>query len=199
MKILFRRYLRFKFANSLFTGLVGGSVFTIYGSLSPSVFSLGGIALALGLMAMALVYRRLMTVGRFRAVSLAAEGVMLALIVYYLALTASPMTGFVVYAGYQLSFMAGGYLVRAETHFARSVRLMGWIDVAKQQGYLAGLALSYLFYRSLESAGITAAAAQVYRLHWLLLGLEILVILLLWTAFGRGRAPASKTGSDLRS
>lgn len=183
MKLRFHPYTRYKFWNSLFTGMVGGSVFTIYGSLSPSTFSIGGIVLALGLMGMAYLYHRLMTLERFFLFSLAAEGIMLLMIGYFLLFHTHQFTALVVYGAYQLSFMAGGYLARAETHFARKARIMGWIDIAKQQGYLAGLLLSYCFYKILEHFGIAEASMQVYALHFLLLPLELVIVMYLLMAF----------------
>ncbi|MDD2951288.1 MAG: hypothetical protein PHU29_10925 [Sulfuricurvum sp.] len=183
MKLLFRPYIRYKFLNSLFTGMVGGSVFTIYGSLSPSTFSAGGIFLALGLMGMAYVYHHLMQLERFFALSLAAEIIMLGMIGYFLVFPKYQLTALIVYGAYQLSFVFGGYLVRAETHFARKARIMGWIDIAKQQGYLAGLLLSYGFYKLLEHYGLSDAKVQVYGLHILLFPLEIAIIMLLFGAF----------------
>ncbi|WP_295053078.1 hypothetical protein [Sulfuricurvum sp.] len=187
MKLSFRPYIRYKFLNSLFTGMVGGSVFTIYGSLSPSTFSIGGVVLALGLMGMAYVYHYLMTLERFFAVSLAAEAVMLLMIGFFLVFSEYQTTALVIYGAYQLSFVFGGYLVRAETHFARKTRIMGWIDIAKQQGYLGGLLLSYLFYKVLESYNIVSSSAQVYWLHVGLLPLELLIMALLIMAFKTAR------------
>lgn len=183
MKLLFHPYLRYKFFNSLFTGAVGGSVFTVYGSLNPSTFSIGGILLALGLMGMAYFYHYFMKLEHFFRFSLAAEVIMLVMIIYFLAFPAQILTALIVYAAYQLSFIFGGYLVRAETHFAKHARIMGWIDVVKQQGYLAGLLLSYVFYKSLEFYGITQAMMQVYWLHLFLLPLEIIIIVLLRRGF----------------
>lgn len=183
MKLLFRPYLRYKFFNSLFTGAVGGSVFTIYGSLSPSTFSVGGIVLALGLMGMAYWYHRLMTLGHFYFFSLAAEIMMLLMVGFFLFFSEYQTTALVVYGAYQLSFIVGGYLIRAETVFGRKARILGWIDIAKQQGYLAGLLLSWLFYKGLEYYGITSAASQVYGLHLILLPLELLIIMVLLGAF----------------
>jgi len=183
MKLYFHPYLRYKFFNSLFTGAVGGSVFTVYGSLSPSTFSIGGILLAFGLMGMAYFYHYFMKIEHFFRFSLAAELVMFVMIVYFLAFPAHILTALIVYGAYQLSFMFGGYLVRAETHFARHARIMGWIDVSKQQGYLAGLLLSYGFYKGIEFYGVTQAITQVYWLHTLLLPLEIVIIALLRRGF----------------
>jgi len=183
MKIFFHPYLRYKFFNSLFTGAVGGSVFTVYGSLTPSTFSIGGILLALGLMGMAYFYHYFMKIEHFFRFSLAAELIMLLMLVYFLAFPSHILTALIVYGAYQLSFMFGGYLVRAETHFARHARIMGWIDVVKQQGYLAGLLLSYIFYKLVEYYGINDAHTQVYYLHFPLFLIEILVIVLLVRGF----------------
>lgn len=183
MKLFFRPYLRYKFFNSLFTGVVGGSVFTIYGALSPITFSIGGIILALGMMGMAYVYHHLMRLDYFFRFSLLAEIIMLIMIGYFLLFALHPQTALIIYGAYQLSFMLGGYLVRAETHFAKHARMMGWIDVVKQQGYLAGLLFSYAFYKLLEHYEITKASLQVYDLHFILLPLELIIIVSLLRAF----------------
>lgn len=139
--------------------------------------------LALGLMGMAYVYHHLMRLERFFILSLAAEIIMLGMIGYFLVFPKYQLTALIVYGAYQLSFVFGGYLVRAETHFARKARIMGWIDIAKQQGYLAGLLLSYGFYKLLEHYGFSDAKMQVYGLHILLFPLEITIIMLLFGAF----------------
>jgi hypothetical protein len=187
MKLLFHPYLRYKFLNSLFTGIAGGSVFTIYGSLSPSTFSAGGIVLALGLMGMAYVYHHLMTLKRFFILSFAAEAVMLLMIGYFLLFPKYQITALIVYGAYQLSFIFGGYLVRAETHFARKARIMGWIDIAKQQGYLGGLLVSYGFYKVLEANNIVCPADQVYWLHTALFPIELIIIVFLVRSFVSGK------------
>lgn len=183
MHIFFRPYIRYKFLNSLFTGVVGGSVFTIYGSLSPSTFSFGGILLALGLLLMAYLYHRLMNLTSFFLFSMMAELIMLLMIGYFLLFSHHILTALIIYGAYQLSYVFGGYLVRAETHFAKKPKIMGWIDVAKQQGYLTGLALSYGFYKELDYYGITHASEQVYYLHFPLFFLEISVIYMLIRGF----------------
>ena len=187
MKLYFHSYLRYKFFNALFTGMVGGSVFTIYASLPPSTFSVGGIVLALGMMALAYVYHRLMTLEYFFRFTLASELIMLVMVGYFLLFASNLTTALIVYVAYQFSFIFGGYLVRAETHFARHSRVMGWIDIAKQQGSLTGLALSYGFYKILEHFGITQSSVQVYDLHFGLLGLEILIIVCLIYSFRKNR------------
>lgn len=186
MKLSFHSYLQYKFLNALFTGMVGGSVFTIYATLSPSTFSIGGILLALGMMGMAYLYHRLMNIYAFFRFTLASEVIMLLMVGYYLLFSTHIMSALIIYIAYQFSFVFGGYLVRAETHFARHSRVMGWIDVAKQQGSLAGLALSYGFYKLIEHYGITKATEQVYDLHFVLFALEGMIIVALLRAF-RGK------------
>lgn len=187
MTLLYRSYLRYKFFNALFSGIVGGSVFTIYSSLAPSTFSIGGIILALGMMGMATLYHRLMRLEHFFRFTLLSELIMLVMVGYFLVFASGSTTALIVYASYQLSFILGGYLARAETHFARKSHIMGWMDIAKQQGYLGGLALSYGFYQLLEYEGIVDAAQQVYRLHYLLIVIEVIIIAALLRAFRENR------------
>ena len=60
------------------------------------------------------------------------------------------------------------------------------LDVAKQTGYLLGMAVAWGLYTGLERlAGVTSEAAQVVSLHWLLIGVEVSVLFALWQAFNR--------------
>ncbi len=193
MKIVPRRYIRYKGVNSFFTGLVGGAVFTMFSVLEPSVFSLGGIALAIGMLAVARYYEKILNMRTFYKISLLVELVMLALVVWYLAMPYGYSTALLVYAGYQFTFMFGSYLVRAETILLNRKKILSWLDMAKQAGYLAGMLVSWLFYKSLELFWqIKDHKEQVYDLHWLLLVTEISIIFLLVGSFEkvRKRAPA---------
>ena len=134
-------------------------------------------------MGLAYGYHRLMKLEYFRNFSLAAEIVMLFMVGLFILFPAYQTTALIVYGAYQLSFMLGGYLMRAETHFAKHARIMGWIDIVKQQGYLAGLTLSYGFYKLLEYYQISDAHTQVYYLHFPLFILEIIVIAFLLKGF----------------
>ena len=187
MKFSFRPYLRYKFLNALFSGVVGGSVFTVYTTLSPITFSVGGIVLAFGMMGIALFYHRLMKLTYFFTYTLMSEVIMLLMVAYYLLFSSHPLTALVVYAAYQLSFVLGGYLARAETYFARRSHIMGWFDISKQQGYIAGLTFSYGFYKVLEHYGITKATEQVYHLHFVLFALECMIIVALLLSFKKTR------------
>ncbi len=186
MKILPRNYIRYKGVNSFFTGLTVGAVFTIYAALDPSIFSVGGIALALGMLAIAKFYEKILNMRSFFKISLFVEAVMLLLVVWYLLSPYGFATALLVYAGYQLTFMFGAYLVRAETILLNRKKILSWLDMAKQAGYLAGMLLSWLFYKTLQLIfGITDHSQQVYLLHWLLLITEISIIALLLRSFER--------------
>ncbi len=66
----FRPYVWYKLLNSLFFGLSTGSVFILYAPLKPSIYSLGGIVLALGLLVVAKWYERMMNRRVFFAIAL---------------------------------------------------------------------------------------------------------------------------------
>ena len=193
MKILPRNYIRYKGVNSFFMGLTVGAIFTIYAVLDPSIFSLGGIVLAVGMLVVARYYEKILNLRTFFKISLFVELVMLVLVVWYLAMPYGFATALFVYAGYQLTFMFGSYLVRAETLFLNRKQILSWLDMAKQAGYLAGMLVSWLFYKLLVWIwGIEEHARQVYYLHWLLLFTEIAIIWLLLRSF-----QAKKRSSDV--
>ncbi|WP_456452059.1 hypothetical protein [Hydrogenimonas sp.] len=192
MKILPRNYIRYKGVNSFFMGLTVGAIFTIYAVLDPSVFSMGGIVLALGMLAVAKFYEKILNLRTFFYISLFVELVMLVLVVWYLAMPYGVTTALFVYAGYQLTFMFGSYLVRAETLFLNRKQILSWLDMAKQVGYLAGMLVSWLFYKILVwGFGVTDHARQVYHLHWLLLLTELLIIGLLLRSFEKVKKRAA--------
>ncbi len=181
-----RPYIFYKLFNSLFLGLSVGTIFTIYKPLDPSVYSLGGILLALAMLAIAQLYGRIMTLPWFFRISLLVELVVLAMVLWFLAKPYTWLTAMLVYAGYQLTFSFGSYLVRAETLALDDDELLRRVDTAKQIGYLIGMGGSWLFYKLLEYRGVTTPEAKVYDLHWLLLGCEVVIIFLLVKSFRRG-------------
>lgn len=179
-----RAFISYKFYNSLFTGLSVGSIFTIYTPLEPSLFSIGGVFLALAMLVIAKFYTKIMNRRYFYRISLAVEVVMLALVLYFLLFTYSYTTALMVYLGYQFTFAFGSYLVRAETILFPRRQILTFLDVTKQKGYLAGMVVSFLFYKGLEHFyAVTENRLQVYALHFLLLAVELVTILYLLRAF----------------
>lgn len=178
-------FIRYKFFNSLFLGLSVGVIFTLYAPLEPSIYSLGGIALAVGMLLVARIYHRILNTLWFFRISLFVEFVLLVAMLYFLWHPYTYMTALILYLGYQITFVFGSYLVRAETLLLGTDRLLTRLDTAKQLGYLTGMGLSYLFYKAVEYYGITDHQKQVYDLHYLLVAIEITVIILIFKSFKR--------------
>ncbi len=178
-----RPYLCYKFLNSFFLGLGVGSIFVLYTPLQPSVFSLGGIFLAISMLIVAKFYSKIMNIEAFFYITLLVEVVVLLFVSFFLIFDYSYMTALFVYLGYQVTFIFGSYLVRMETIALKKTALISMADVLKQKGYLAGLVLSYLFYKTLEYINILDKQVQVYNLYILLFVLEIIIILVIFRSF----------------
>ena len=88
-----------------------------------------------------------------------------------------------MYIGYQITFVFGSYLIRAETLLLKTDTLLTKLDTAKQLGYLLGMGVSYIFYKVVKAYGIESNQVQVYDLHFLLLGIEVIVIILILKSF----------------
>jgi len=183
-------YLRYKFLNSLFLGLSVGAIFTIYAPLKPSIYSIGGIALAVGMLLIARLYDKILNIEWFYKISLLVELVLLFVMLIFLLHPYSYQTALLVYIGYQVTFMFGSYLVRAETIIAKDDTLLTAIDTAKQLGYLFGMALSYLFYKVLEHYSISQNKEQVYDLHFILVGVELFIIFSIIKSFKKNSSNA---------
>jgi len=180
-----KAFLYYKLFNSSFTGLSIGIIFTIYQPLEDtSIYSIGGMVLAAGMLVIAKFYDRLLNIDSFFKISLFVELIILLTLLIFLYLKYSPLSALLIYCGYQLTFIFGGYLVRAETLVAESKELLGKIDVNKQLGYLIGLGLSFVFYKILELGyDISDAQIQIIILHYFLISLQILIIILLLNSF----------------
>ena len=196
-------FIRYKFLNSLFLGLSVGAVFVLYTPLSPAVFSAGGLGLAVGTLIVATQYRRILAPAWFFRLSLLVELITLSGVAAVLILPIEVPLALFVYIGYQITFSLGNYLVRCETLLMVAVDQLRRLDVAKQAGYVLGMAVAWALYAGLERwAGLTSEATQVVSLHWLLLGVEVSVLIALWQAFNKdqlsvepltvGTSPASE-------
>tara|TARA_B100000609_G_scaffold190183_1_gene177838 strand:- start:375 stop:947 length:573 start_codon:yes stop_codon:yes gene_type:complete len=184
LKINQGEFVLYKLFNSLFLGVSVGSIFTIYTPLEPSIYSIGGIVLALGMLIVAKQYNKILNITYFYYISLLVELVILVLVIGFLIFSYSYQTALSVYIGYQLTFIFGSYLLRAETLLLKEEDILTRIDTAKQIGYLAGMAFSYGFYKLLEYAWqINDNQEQVYNLHFILFAVEVVVIVFLVKAF----------------
>ena len=193
-------FIRYKFLNSLFLGLSVGAVFILYTPLSPAIFSAGGIGLALGTLMVATQYRRILAPGWFFRLSLLVELVTLSGVAAVLILPLELPLALFVYIGYQVTFSLGNYLVRCETLLMVSIEQLRKLDMAKQAGYLLGMAGAWGIYAGLEQfAGIDGRAEQVISLHWVLVMIETLVLVSLWYAFNRDQLDSDTMPLDEES
>ncbi len=179
-----RAFIIYKWFNSLFLGVSIGSVFTIYEPLDPSVYSLGGIFLALIMIIVAKFYYKILNAYYFFRISILVELIVLAMLVSFLIFSYSYQTALFIYIGYQITFVFGSYLVRAETLVFNDNEVLTKIDMAKQIGYLLGMAFSYLYYKGLEYYElIIDKQEQVYNIHFILVAIELAVLYFLIRAF----------------
>lgn len=185
LKLIPHWFIRYKFFNSLLLGLSVGAIFTIYTPLEPSLYSLGGVVLAVGMLLVARLYVHILNALWFFRISLLVEIVLLLVMLYFLLYPYTYQTALLVYIGYQFTFVFGSYLVRAETLLLGEERLLTTLDTAKQLGYLLGMAGAYLFYRLLEYYGLVDNQPQVYYLHYILITVEVIVIFLIIKSFSK--------------
>ena len=185
MKLNERAFLIYKLSNSSFTGLSIGILFTIYQPIEdPAIYSLGGMILAIGMLILAKFYDKILNITSFYRISLFVEIIIMFSIITFLLLEYSLTSALIIYCSYQLTFIFGGYLVRAETLVAQNKELLGKIDVNKQIGYLLGLGFSYIFYKLLEFGfNITDSKIQISILHYLLILLQSFIIIFLTKSF----------------
>ncbi len=181
-------FIRYKFFNSLFLGLSVGAIFTLYSPLEPSIYSLGGLILALGMLGIARLYHHILNAKWFFRISLGVEVILLFAILFFLSVGYTYQTALLMYIGYQMTFVFGSYLIRAETLLLSRDTLLTQVDTSKQLGYLLGMGISYLFYKLLIYQNITVPTEQVYLLHYLLLLIECIVILFVMKSFKKGTA-----------
>ena len=122
----------------------------------------------------------------FFRLSIAVELITLSGVTAVLVLPIALPLALFVYVGYQITFSLGNYLVRCETLLMGSVEQLRQLDIAKQAGYLLGMAAAWAIYTGLEHwLMVSEETAQVVSLHWVLWGLEVLVLAALWRAFNR--------------
>jgi hypothetical protein len=183
MRLRVKNYCIYRFLNSLFLGLSVGTIFIIYEPLKPSVYPIGGIILAFGMFILASQYKKLMNKRAFFAVLLGVEILTLALIVVYLILKQSLFSALVIYMCYQITFLFGNYILRAETVILKYVKLYAFADMLKQVGYLLGLGLAFICYKMFELFTNLDKISEVYYLHYILIIVQTAVIFRLIISF----------------
>ncbi len=184
MNLIPKYFFTYKALNSLFLGLSIGSIFTIYAPLKPEIYSVGGVVLALGTLLIANLYYKILNIEWFFKISLFVEFVLFVMIIIFLLLPYNYMLALFVYIIYQIIFTFGSYLFRAETLFLRDASLLTKLDSYKQIGYIAGMGLSYAFYKVYDSKN---NFEQVYQLHYMLLIVQVFIIYFVFKSFKKMR------------
>ncbi|MBT8349252.1 MAG: hypothetical protein HKP62_07400 [Sulfurovum sp.] len=183
LKIIPLWFIRYKFFNSLFLGLSVGAIFTLYAPLEPSIYSLGGVILAMSMLLVARLYHHILNADWFFKISLFVELILLLAMLYFIYASYTYQTALLLYIGYQITFVFGSYLIRAETLLLQTDTLLTKLDTAKQLGYLLGMGVSYIIYKLFSYYGVDNPQEQVYDLHYLLIAIEVIVIVLICKSF----------------
>jgi len=177
MKLNIEPYLKYQLLNNVFLGISVGSIFTVYGSLDPEIFSYGGIALALLTVMIARYYSVIMNERWFYKIMLVVEIAPAFMLVYFLISPFNYTTALMVYIAYQLTFIFGSYLARAETLIFNDNEMLRAIDTYKQYGYMFGMGFAIVFYWVAEFFfGITENKDQVYYIHYVLFAMQLIII-----------------------
>ena len=188
LSILPTWFTYYKFSNSLFLGLSVGAIFTLYSPLDPSIYSIGGMILAICMLGVARLYHYILNALWFFRISLLVEVILLLVMFYFIFYSYTYTSAIFLYVGYQITFVFGSYLLRAETLLLKTDTLLKKIDTAKQLGYLIGMALSYQFYQLLVYFHMNDFKQQVYLLHYILILVEVCIILLLFKSFKKEKS-----------
>ncbi len=161
-------------------GISLGVIFIIYEPLKPQIYSIGGLFLAIGTMLLAKLYSKILNIGWFYKITLFTEILMLFVVLLVLLHPYGYQMALFVYIGYQIMFIFASYLIRGETLFLYDIKLLSRLDIYKQIGYIGGMGISYLFYEAMQTQ---SHFDQVYKLHYILLVLQLFVILFVYRSF----------------
>tara|TARA_Y100000766_G_scaffold238234_1_gene214751 strand:- start:258 stop:845 length:588 start_codon:yes stop_codon:yes gene_type:complete len=184
LRINSKKFITYKFFNSLFAGISAGVTLIIFSSLDPSIASISGIALTICTLFVATLYSKILNINYFYKISLFVELIILCVVTGFLLFSFNYKIALFIYIGYQISFIFGDYLWRAETLMLKKDKILTLVDIFKKTGYLAGLAIALLFYKLLEyKFQIIDNQTKVFFVHYLLLLVQILIIYFLIKSF----------------
>ena len=184
LRINNRSFIKYKFFNSLFSGTAAGITFSIFSSLDASIASISGITLTILTLFVAMLYSKILNINYFYKISLFVELIILSVVVGFLLFSFNYQIALFIYIGYQITFVFGDYLFRAETLLLKKDKLLTLVDVAKKIGYLVGLGSALIFYKIIElKFQVIDNETQVFYMHYFLLIIELLIITYLIKSF----------------
>jgi len=184
LKINFRKYIYYKFFNSLFLGVGIGSFISQYNPIKISEIAILGILFSVLSILIAKVYTKIMFQQYFYIILLFVEFVMLFWMTFFLLFEFSYKIALLIYISRSVTFLFGDYLGRAETHLVKRKQIFSFIDINRQMGMIIGMIIAVIFYYILEKVYfISDNQSQVYYIHFFLYIIELLIIYLLVKSF----------------
>ena len=181
-----RNYIKYKFFNSLFLGAGIGSYISQYEPIKMSEIAVLGIIFAFLSMLIARVYHKIIYKKYFFQILLFVEWIMILWMLFFLIFPFSYKIALLIYISRSVTFLFGDYLQRSETHLLKKKKIFSFIDINRQIGTIIGMIFAVLYYYILEEYfQITENQKLVYYIHFILFGIEFIIIYYLLKSFRR--------------
>ena len=131
LKLIPSWFIRYKFFNSLFLGLSVGAIFTLYAPLEPSIYSLGGVLLAVAMLIVARFYHTILNAKWFFRISLFVELVLLLAMLYFLYASYNYQTALIHLCFWLLSHKSGNTFTQDwhtfnQTRYSKTAGVSFW-------------------------------------------------------------------------
>jgi len=179
-----RNYIKYKFFNSLFLGAGIGSYISQYEPIKIYEIAILGIIFSFLSLLIAKAYHKIIYEKYFFQISLFVELVMVFWMLSFLIFNFSYKIALLIYIARSITFLFGDYLQRSETHLLKKKKIFTFIDINKQVGTIIGMFLAVIYYYMLkEYFQITENQQLVYYIHYVLIGVECVIIYFLLRSF----------------
>tara|TARA_Y100000746_G_scaffold200424_1_gene184800 strand:- start:12 stop:593 length:582 start_codon:yes stop_codon:yes gene_type:complete len=188
LSINYRKYLKYKFFNSLFTGVGTGSYVTQYNPIGIMEIAIISIIFTCFSILIALYYQKLMYKRYFFIVALFVEIVMALWICCYLFFGISHEIALLIYMCRSITFVFGDFLSRCETYLFKKPKIFTLIDYNRQMGLIIGMIFAVVFYNILNNQyAIFDNNTLVYYIHFVLILIQVIIIMNLIDSFKKVR------------
>ena len=145
-----------------------------------------GIIFAFLSMLIARVYHKIIYKKYFFQILLFVEWIMILWMLFFLIFPFSYKIALLIYISRSVTFLFGDYLQRSETYLLKKKKIFSFIDINRQIGTIIGMIFAVLYYYTLEEYfQITENQKLVYYIHFILFGIEFIIIYYLLKSFRR--------------
>ena len=183
-----RNYIKYKFFNSLFLGAGIGSYISQYEPIKIYEIAILGIIFAFLALLIAKTYHKIIYEKYFFQISLFVELLMVFWMLFFLIFNFSYKIALLIYIARSITFLFGDYLQRSETYLLKKKKIFTFIDVNKQRGTIIGMFFAVVYYYILEKYfQITENQELVYYIHYILFGVECIIIYFLLRSFQKAK------------